>query len=273
MDETGFTQFAAVANVAHRARVSLEEAEEAVRVLTSPDIDSSDPDNEGRRIERVNGGWVVLNAEKYRALATRAVAQEKTRERVAKFRAKGRAVTIGNAHVTTSNGELRSETPSEAEAGSETKQSLPAKPPVKLPLKPRQPNPCFDALCVFEGIASAEIGAAGSRIGRQLQIIKASTPEVTPEEIARRGRAYVKQWPAIAPTAAGLAKHWPSLGSNGHAASGPSPITEPADWRARLLSAYPDNVHSSNPTNWPHKSRQDQLDIIDALQRADKTHE
>src|SRR3990167_5717123 len=82
MDETGFVQFASIANVAHRARVALEEAQEAIDCLEKPDGNSSDPDNEGRRIERVPGGWVVLNAEKHRSMVTRMIIKEQTKERV-----------------------------------------------------------------------------------------------------------------------------------------------------------------------------------------------
>lgn len=88
MDETGFCAFASIANVARRAIVQENEAEAAILCLTSPDLNSSDPENEGRRLERVQGGWIVLNAEKYRAIVSRANQQEKTRARVAKFRAK-----------------------------------------------------------------------------------------------------------------------------------------------------------------------------------------
>lgn len=111
MDEDGMVQFASIPNVAHRAVVSLEEAEEAIRKLESPDEHSSDPENEGRRIERVNGGWVVLNAHKYRELVTRAVIKEQTRIRVAKYREKKK----GNADVTQ---ELR--TPSDTDTASDS---------------------------------------------------------------------------------------------------------------------------------------------------------
>ena len=121
MDEQGFTQFASIANLAHRARVSARAAGVAVKTLESPDKDSSDPEHEGRRIERVPGGWMVLNSAKYRDLVTRAVAQQKTRERVARFRAKKHPVTPSNGSVTLANGSV---TPSEAiaEADTETQQ-------------------------------------------------------------------------------------------------------------------------------------------------------
>ncbi len=86
MDESGYVQFASAANVAHRARVELAEAETALTCLESPDPHSSDPENEGRRIERVPGGWMILNAAKYRDLISRSVVQEQTRIRVKNYR-------------------------------------------------------------------------------------------------------------------------------------------------------------------------------------------
>jgi hypothetical protein len=99
MDQDGFAQYASVANLAHRARIELEDARKAVEILEGPDPDSSDKDEEGRRIERVPGGWMVINAKKYRDLATREIEREKTRLRVAAFRARH----SGNGNVTDSN--------------------------------------------------------------------------------------------------------------------------------------------------------------------------
>jgi hypothetical protein len=92
MDETGFCSFAAPANIANRARVSLEETVEALEHLSSPDPNSFDPDNEGRRVEHVPGGWMVLNAGKFREIVTRSDQQQKTRERVRRFRERKRAL-------------------------------------------------------------------------------------------------------------------------------------------------------------------------------------
>jgi hypothetical protein len=91
MDETGFAPFAALGNLASRAHVSLEAAKVAVGILESPDPESSDPENDGRRIEKIPGGWMILNAGKYREIVTRANSQEKNRERVRRFRAKKKA--------------------------------------------------------------------------------------------------------------------------------------------------------------------------------------
>ncbi len=99
MNEDGFVQFASVANVAHRARITDEEAEQAIRILESPDTNSADEDNDGRRVEKVPGGWMILNASKYRDLVNREMQRSATRERVARHRAKLK----GNASVTPGN--------------------------------------------------------------------------------------------------------------------------------------------------------------------------
>ncbi len=94
MDETGFAQFASAANVAHRARVELPEAEAALACLEAPDPDSSDPEFEGRRVQRVPGGWMILNAEKYRDLVTRGGVREQTRKRVRSYRDRLKSQTL-----------------------------------------------------------------------------------------------------------------------------------------------------------------------------------
>ena len=52
------------------ANITKEEAEDAIRAFTSPDVKSRTPDHEGRRIERVSGGFKILNYFKYREIRT-----------------------------------------------------------------------------------------------------------------------------------------------------------------------------------------------------------
>jgi uncharacterized phage protein (TIGR02220 family) len=68
------------------ARISREEAEDALKVLSSPDSDTLTQANEGRRIVRVEGGWKILNWEIYRAKAKAALVREYNREAQAKYR-------------------------------------------------------------------------------------------------------------------------------------------------------------------------------------------
>ncbi len=118
MDEDGFCAFASPANLAHRANVTLTAALAALETLEGPDDNSSDHDNEGRRLERVPGGWMVLNAAKYRELVSRELAKLGNRRRVQRHREAKRA---GNGVLTQANESVTlSEAETEAEARSDT---------------------------------------------------------------------------------------------------------------------------------------------------------
>lgn len=147
MDQDGFAQFASVRNLAHRARVSEEDTAAAVAILEAPDTESSDPDNDGRRVEKVPGGWMVLNSQKYKELVTAEFARENNRIRVKRHRAKKQSVTPCNDLGVTCNA-------SETEAETETKEE--ASPNGSLPslstngeaakglivsCKPKKPSP------------------------------------------------------------------------------------------------------------------------------------
>lgn len=126
MNEDGYVSLPSIANVAHRARVSVSEASEAIKVLESPDPYSKNQDNDGRRIESVPGGFIVLNAKKYREISRRYEEKEQTKQRVAAYKKRktletvykgngevtvGNAlVTLGNAPVTVGNGEVTQNT-------------------------------------------------------------------------------------------------------------------------------------------------------------------
>src|ERR1700686_238483 len=55
-----------VPGLAHQARLSLAETEAALKKLQSPDAYSRSKEHEGRRIQEVDGGWLILNRAKYR---------------------------------------------------------------------------------------------------------------------------------------------------------------------------------------------------------------
>jgi len=61
---------ASVPGLADMARLTLEETEVALEVLEGPDKYSRTPDNEGRRLDRIEGGWHVLNHAKHRRMAS-----------------------------------------------------------------------------------------------------------------------------------------------------------------------------------------------------------
>ena len=57
-----------IPGLARMAGITIEETQAALEKFQSPDPYSRTPDNEGRRISKIVGGWLLLNHTKYRAL-------------------------------------------------------------------------------------------------------------------------------------------------------------------------------------------------------------
>ncbi len=57
---------ASMGGLAHHARVSMDDCKKAIEVLLAPDPDDRSGLFDGRRIERVQGGFLILNGERYR---------------------------------------------------------------------------------------------------------------------------------------------------------------------------------------------------------------
>ncbi len=66
-DRGGFVA-ASVPGLARLSVVTVKECEEALRALSSPDPYSKCTEHEGRRIQAVDGGWVVLGHARFQAL-------------------------------------------------------------------------------------------------------------------------------------------------------------------------------------------------------------
>jgi len=66
-DENGEVK-ASLGGLAHQARKTVEDTTRALTVLLLPDADSSRPQFDGRRIEKIDGGWRLLNHAYYREL-------------------------------------------------------------------------------------------------------------------------------------------------------------------------------------------------------------
>jgi hypothetical protein len=98
-DRSGVVE-ASIPGLAKAAGVSLQECQDSLVRLSSPDPYSRTPDYEGRRIETVPGGWLILNHAKYRERIDKDARRIATAARVRKHRAKKRetiTVTPGNA--------------------------------------------------------------------------------------------------------------------------------------------------------------------------------
>jgi len=151
MDEDGFCQFACIDNVASRARLGLDETREAILTLESPDSRDPSQEYEGRRIERVPGGWMVLNSKKYRDIVTREIARERNRIRVANCRSekKKRAVMECNGGVMACNASV-----TQSEAVSAAEAEHPTTVPARTESEPG-PKVVWDPVKGFAGVTDA----------------------------------------------------------------------------------------------------------------------
>ena len=82
-----------IPGLARLANVSLEEAQRAIETFLAPDPFSRTPDHEGRRIAEIDGGWRLLNHEKYRDMRDEEVRREQNREAKQRQRERDRYVS------------------------------------------------------------------------------------------------------------------------------------------------------------------------------------
>lgn len=78
--------WASIPGFANRARISIEQAQDALRVFMSPDKFSRTKEFDGRRVEEIDGGWRLLNYEKYRAIRDEETIKESKRNYINKRR-------------------------------------------------------------------------------------------------------------------------------------------------------------------------------------------
>ncbi len=99
--------------IARRTNAPLDVVKAAISQLEKPDPESRNPDNDGRRISRLDEhrswGWFICNYSHYRTIASEDQRREKTAARVRRYREsienpiQSPSVTLGNAPVTLGN--------------------------------------------------------------------------------------------------------------------------------------------------------------------------
>ena len=89
---------ASVGGLAHLARVSREDCEKALEKLASPDPDSRSPEEEGRRIKKVEGGFFMINGEKFRQRRGDEEKKAYMREYMRQYR-KNKASNVKNVNI------------------------------------------------------------------------------------------------------------------------------------------------------------------------------
>lgn len=100
--------FGTINSLARAANITIDQAQDAMNVLTSPDQHSTSPDEEGRRIIPLDGNqWFVVNHNYYRDVYNYEKKKEQGRVRVQRFRQKKseepNESLDGNADVTIGN--------------------------------------------------------------------------------------------------------------------------------------------------------------------------
>ncbi len=88
-----------IPGLANRARVPVEDCRMALDTFLSPDRDSRNPAQEGRRIEVIAGGWRLINYTAYRMLKNTEARQASKREYMRRWRLAQRQVNIIADHV------------------------------------------------------------------------------------------------------------------------------------------------------------------------------
>ena len=87
-DATGFVE-ASLPGLARVANLAIEETVTALKGLEGPDPHSKNPDHEGRRLVKMDGGWLIINYQIYRERRNDEDRQAYMREYMREYRAKG----------------------------------------------------------------------------------------------------------------------------------------------------------------------------------------
>lgn len=119
--------FASLPGLAHLARVTMEEAELAIKTFLAPDPHSRTPEHEGRRIAPIDGGWQLLNHAKYREIRDEETIRESKRDHMRRKRAAEKGGTSDSTDSTVDR------------VGSKQKQKQIQEEPPVVPLKGDEP--------------------------------------------------------------------------------------------------------------------------------------
>ena len=98
-DQDGYVR-GSVGWLAGKARVSKEKCAAAISLFQRPDEESRTPDHEGRRIEALDDGWLILNYIVFRDRLSQNPLNVKTRERVKRHRERYKALRNASSVTT-----------------------------------------------------------------------------------------------------------------------------------------------------------------------------
>lgn len=179
-DRDGYVA-ASVPGLAVQARVPIESVVIALESFTSPDKWSRTKDFDGRRIKEVDGGWVLLNYDKYREQQSVEDVREKTAARVRRHRERKALRTVTVTECNASNDiaeESASASPSAAASGG---------------IKPALPIFSLDCSALFADLYVAHPNKSSRVLGEQALcgVISGATDQ---NLVAERIRASHAAW-------------------------------------------------------------------------------
>jgi hypothetical protein len=170
-----------IPGLADMARVSLPDCEKALEELYSPDKYSRTTEYEGRRIEKIEGGWQILNHGKYREKMSADERREYFRKKQQEWRA--RKKVSKNVNHTERQSTLSTHTEADAEPNADAAPKAPTKArkrAVRVPLDCPSFQEFWTAYPRKEAIADAEAAwvanDCASKLPEILKVIRARKP-------------------------------------------------------------------------------------------------
>lgn len=169
--------------IARRAGINLDEAEAALTSFLSPDRHSRTADFDGRRIEKIDGGWRLLNYGKYREMRDAESRREQNREAQQRHRDKMRLEALGISQNVSNPADDADNKPgsaqAEAEAEVKNKNTRGEKPAPDGFLKfwsawPKSPRKGGKPECLKRWLAKG-LEADASRIVAHVELMKRGT--------------------------------------------------------------------------------------------------
>jgi len=171
----------AAPSLAHACMVPLDRLRDILTMLESPDEDSRTPDHEGRRIEKIAGGWQILNYAQYRK-ESRDPEDRREQNREAQQRYRDR--------ISQSKPEISQCNPNSAEAEAEEERAKETTLRVVGDLSITEPAAATDA-AVDEATDAASSAIPVARI---VDLYHEHLPELPRvEKLTRNRRGYIQQ--------------------------------------------------------------------------------
>lgn len=179
-----------IPGLADMARVSLVDCEKALEELYSPDKYSRTTEYEGRRIEKIEGGWQILNHGKYREKMSADERREYFRKKQQEWRNRKKLST----NVNHDERQSTESTHTEAEAQSKAVKKKPADAGYSVPS-------CFAEVDGFTAALAGWIEArkknGNAPTGRAIQILIDRLSEQPARAVAALNEATERGWTTV----------------------------------------------------------------------------